>query len=186
VRTGFDWKPLLNGGEIILWEGRLPHLKILAFGAGVTAMATAAWLLAMGDVAQAPGGAVCLSAECPTADRKAGFVVYFAGPVSILFGVFFVFFSAFIQQIGVVTSKRVLSITFWLWRRQPTLRQIPIKGARAMLNSAPLVTLGLIVSSPYSSRDLVLWARSRAELRKAESMIEKLSSGETPELSLAS
>jgi hypothetical protein len=178
VSEGFDWKPLLSEGEAVVWEGSPARLKLFAFGAGITAIATVGWLMAVGEVAQAPGGVKCLSVDCPTADRKAGFVIYFAGPVSIFLGVFFALLSVFIRQVCAVTSKRVLSISFKLWRRQPTVRQVPVKGARAMLNAAPLVTLGLMVSNPRSSQRLILWAKSRSELKRAESMIEQLSSGE--------
>jgi hypothetical protein len=180
VSAGFDWKPLLSEGETLLWEGRASHLRLLAFGAVFTAVAVAAWLMAGGEVAQAPGGADCLSADCPTADRKAGFVVYFAGPVSILMGACLLLWSALTRQFSAVTTNRALAVSRRLWRKQPTLRQVPVKGASAMLNAAPLVTLGLFVRSPHANQRILLWGKSRAELKKAQSLIEELSSGIIP------
>ena len=185
MRAGFDWTPLLSEAEAVLWEGRPSRLKIFAVGAIVTTIASAAWLMAMGEVAQAPGGSECLSVDCPTADRKAGFVAYYAGPVSICFGVFLLLLSIFIRHICAVTSKNVLVVTFKLWRRQPTVRSVPVKGATAMLNAAPLVTLGLLVSSSLSNKCLLLWAESRAELKKAKSLIDQLSVGDAPAQSQA-
>jgi len=49
-----------------------------------------------------------------------------------------------------------------------------------MLNAAPLVTMGLLVSSALSNKRLLLWAKSRAELKRAKSLIEQLSVGEPP------
>lgn len=178
MRSGFDRTPLLSEGEAVLWEGRPSRLKLFAVGAVVTTIATAAWLMAMGEVANAPGGSECLTVDCPTADRKAGFVAYFAGPVSICIGIFPLLLSVFTRQICSVTSKNILVVSFKLWRKQPILRGVPVKGAAAMLNTAPLVTLGLIVRSPLSNKDLILWAKSRAELKKAQSLIEQLSAGE--------
>jgi hypothetical protein len=180
VSAGFDWKPLLSEGETVVWEGRPSRLKFFAGSAVLTVVVTATWLMAMREIAQAPGGTECFAADCPTADRKAGFVVYFAGPVSFFYGVFFLLFPVFIRQVCAVTSKRVLSISFKLWRNQPTLKQVPVKGATGSLNAAPLVTLGLIVRSPHTSQSIVLWAKSRAEYKMAESIIEQLSSVASP------
>ena len=49
-----------------------------------------------------------------------------------------------------------------------------------MLNDAHLVTLGLLVSSPHANQRILLWAKSRRELKRAKTMIEQLSSDEPP------
>jgi hypothetical protein len=190
VSAGFDWKPLLTEGEVVVWEGRLSRLKIFAGSAVVTAVVTAAWLMAMGDVAQAPGGTECFTDDCPTADRKAGFVVFFAGPVSFLLTAGMVMMSPFMRHASAITSKRVLSITHPLLRKQPKFEHIPVKGAKAGLEGISFLrsarAFGPHPSISYVDQTVVLWARSKAELKKAIAVIEKLSSddplvpGQTP------
>lgn len=168
----------------MVWEGRLSRLKIFAGSTVLTAVVTAVWLMAMGDVAQAPGGTECLTDDCPTADRKAGFVVFFAGPVSFLLCAGMMMMSPFIRYASAITSKRVLSITHPLLRKQPKFEQIPVKGAKAGLEGISFLrsarAFGPHPSVSYVNQSVVLWARSKAELKRAIAVIEKLSSEDPP------
>jgi hypothetical protein len=184
VSAGFDWKSLLTEGEVVVWEGRPSRLKIFAGMAVLTALAIAGWLYVLGEIARAPGGSECFTNDCPTADRKAGFVAYFAAPVSVLICGGLMLISPFIRNASAITSKRVLSISHPLLRKQPKFEQIPVKGAGAVLDGfnffSSVRAFGPHPDISYVNKSAVLWARSRAELKRAISLIEQLSSEDPP------
>ncbi|MCU0903425.1 MAG: hypothetical protein MUE83_06070 [Tabrizicola sp.] len=184
MSAGFDWKPLLTEGEVVLWEGRPSRLKLFAGSAVLTAMATAAWLMAMGDIAQAPGGSECLTDDCPTADRKAGLVAVVFGPVSLLLCGTFMLISPFIRHASAITSKRVLSVSRPLLRKKAKFEQMPVRGAKAKMDGVSFLrtvrAFGPHPTLSYVDQSVVLWARSKAELKKAIAVIEQLSLGHPP------
>jgi hypothetical protein len=186
VSPGFDWKPRLTEGEVVVWEGRPSRLKLFAGSAVVTVVAIAAWLMAMGDIMQAPGGSECFSDDCPTADRKAGFVVYLAGPASILLCGGFMLISPFIRHASAITTKRVLSVSRPLLRKQAKFEHIPIEGAKARMDGIGFLrsvrAFGPHPTKSYCNQSVLLWASSKAELARAVAVIEQLSSEDPSEL----
>jgi hypothetical protein len=184
VSVGFDWKPLLAEGEVVLWEGRPSRLKIFAGAAVLTALIAAIWLYAMGEIARAPGGSACFTDNCPEADRKAGLVAVLFGPVSFLLCGGLMVISPFIREASAITSRRVFSISYPLLRKQPKFEQIPVKGAGTVLDGvsflASVSAFGPHPTISYRNQTVVLRARSRAELKRAITLIEHLSSEDIP------
>ncbi|NJM82097.1 MAG: hypothetical protein HC844_06040 [Tabrizicola sp.] len=171
---------------MVAWKGRNSRLKIFAGSAVVTAVVTAGWLMAMGEIARASGGSECVANDCPTADRKAGFVAFFAGPVSFLLCGGLMMVSPFMRNASAITSKRVLSISRPVLRKQPKFDRIPVKGTGAgLVGFGFLTTVHAFGPHPdiaYRDKQLVLWASSRAELKRAVAVIERLSSEASPVL----
>jgi hypothetical protein len=185
VKAGFDWKPLLTDGEVVIWEGRQSRLKLFAGSAVVTAIVTAAWLMAMGEIAQAPGGSECFTDDCPTVDRKAGLVAFVFGPVSLLLCGTVMVIAPFIQRVSAITSKRVLSVSRPFLRKQAKFEHIPVDGAKAKMDGVSFLrsvrAFGPHPSESYVDQSVVLWARSKAELKSAIAVIEQLSSRQKSE-----
>jgi hypothetical protein len=173
VRAAFDWKPLLCEEEILVWQGQAPMLKIVAMAAVALAVSTLLWLIALQEVAQAPGGADCFSDNCPAADRKSGLVVWTMPGVMLLSAVATVILP-FTRKSSAETSNRVMIIGEAPWLRQPNLEQIPVKGASATLDGFTLRVAGL-----DANKRLLLTASSRAELKRAKSMIQQVASDGT-------
>ncbi|NJS40190.1 MAG: hypothetical protein HC783_15590 [Rhodobacteraceae bacterium] len=184
MSAGFDWKPLLSEGEVVVWEGRPSRLKLFAGFAVVTAVVIAGWLMAMGDIARAPGGSECLTDDCPTADRKAGLVALVFGPISLLLSVGMMLISLFIRHASAITTQRVLSVSHPLLRKQAKVEQIPVQGAKARMDGFSFLrsvhAFGPHPTLNYVDQTVVLWARSKAELTRAIAVIERLSVGKPP------
>ncbi len=184
MNTGFDWQPLLTEGEVVVWDGRPSRLKLFAGSAVLTAVVTVAWLMAMGEIAYAPGGSECVTDDCPTPDRKAGLVAVLFGPVSLLLCGSFMIISPFIQHASAITTKRVLSVSRPLLRKQAKFEQIPVEGAKASMDGASFLrsvrAFGPHPTLSYVDQSVVLWAGSKAELKRAIAVIEHLSPDARP------
>lgn len=178
MKSGFDWKPFLAEGEVVLWEGRPARLKIFVLSAVIAGVAAAGWMLALEEVAQAPGGSECFTDDCPRADRKAGFVAYFAAPVSFLLGSGLMMLSLFIRNASAITSRRVLSTTRLIPGRRPKFEQIPVKGATPALNWFNVFVFSPDPAVADHKRRIVLWGKSKAEMKRGIAIIEELSSGD--------
>jgi hypothetical protein len=126
--------------------------------------------MAVTELSGALGGSNCVTQLCPEADRKAGFIVVFVVPLTLVTMAVVTILLITSRLNCAVTNTGILSLHRAYWRRQPRFQQVSVKDIEAYIHG-----VCLIVHHKSLPSNIMLQAGSRRELQTALALIEDLS-----------